>query len=109
MSELTRHASPQRIKRKHFHLRRYVNPVRLAKLPTGVNKSVTLLGKSRQSISNAMGVRVTTGMDAVYLTLTRRLRDRFSVLFDLPNRVKCDAVCPEPQAQILAALRRQRA
>jgi hypothetical protein len=42
---------------------------------------LTLLVKSRQSLSNAMGVRVTTGMDAVYLTLTRRLRGRFSVPF----------------------------
>ena len=39
--------------------------------PTDVREVVTLLGKSRGAISNAMGVSVAKGVDALSLAFTR--------------------------------------
>jgi hypothetical protein len=43
----------------------------------------TLLVQSRRSRSTAMGVRCTSGMDAVSLAFKRRMPDCFSVRFNL--------------------------
>jgi hypothetical protein len=48
---------------------------------TGVTEVVTLLGKSLRSISNAMGMRVMSGMFAVSLAFKRHLQDCFSARF----------------------------
>ena len=48
---------------------------------------MTLLVNVRQSISNAMGMRFTRGMDLVSLALQRRIYARFPTVFDFTNRV----------------------
>jgi hypothetical protein len=47
----------------------------------------TLLIKSRQSISNAIGARFTRGMTLVSLAFKRRIQDRFSAHLELTNKV----------------------
>ena len=52
-----------------------------AEFPTTVKEVVTLLVKSRQSGSNAMGVRVTRGTASIFLAFNPRMQDRFSAHF----------------------------
>ncbi len=54
---------------------------------TGVEGSVTLLAKSRQSISNAMGAPFTKGLVSVSPVFKRRMQDCFSAGPDLTNRI----------------------
>ena len=64
-------------------------------LPAGTVQleGVTLLVKSRRSISRAIGVRVTKSMCSMSLAFNRRMQDHCSTFCELTNRVCCDAVC----------------
>jgi hypothetical protein len=55
-------------------------------LATGVKNVLTLLVNSRRSISNAMGVNITRGMDLVPLSFKSPMKDRLSAPFELTNR-----------------------
>jgi hypothetical protein len=55
--------------------------IRSASVRTEVKDVLTLLVKSRQSISHAMGVRFARGISAVSLAFTRRIRDRFAARY----------------------------
>jgi hypothetical protein len=48
---------------------------------TSVKGILTLLVKSRQSISNAMGMRVTSGMYVILWAFKRSMQDRLSTRF----------------------------
>ena len=59
---------------------------------TGVEDSVTLLAKSRQSLSNAMGARFTKGLVSVSRVFKRRMQDCFSADPDFINGIWCGEV-----------------
>jgi hypothetical protein len=52
-----------------------------ASFPTDVKGVLALLVKSRQSVSNAMGVRITRGMARISLAFNRCMQDRLSKSF----------------------------
>jgi hypothetical protein len=49
-------------------------------------QGVTLVVKSRWSISNAIGVRVTGGMDSIPLDFKHRRQDRYPARFRLHHQ-----------------------
>jgi hypothetical protein len=55
--------------------------IRSASFRTDVNKILTLLGKSRRSISKAIGVGFTKGMDSISLAPKCHVQARFSARF----------------------------
>jgi hypothetical protein len=57
------------------------HPVQSASFGTGVKEIVTLLVKSRCSISNVMGVSVTKEMYPLSLAFKRCMHDRFCARF----------------------------
>jgi hypothetical protein len=71
----------------------YTDSVRSAKFPTGVNKIMTLLGKSRRAISNAVGVSVTKGIFRSPRPPNVVSKTSFPRVLDLTNRVWVGEVC----------------
>jgi hypothetical protein len=61
--------------------RHWASPRESAEFPTDVKEVVTLLVKSRQSISKAVGRRFTTAMDSVSLAFKRRMQGHSSARF----------------------------
>jgi hypothetical protein len=62
-----------------------VLPSRLPRSGMAFSPQQTLLGKSRWSFSNAIGVHFTRGVDAISLVFKWRLQDRFRARFRKPR------------------------
>jgi hypothetical protein len=72
-----------------------VSQTRSVSLRTDVNDVVTLLVKSRRPIFNALGVPVTRGTWWSLRLSNVVCKTAFPCVFDLTNRVCCDALCQE--------------
>jgi hypothetical protein len=67
--------------------------------PVQTASSLTLLVKSRLSISHAIGVRAIKAWVRYFCPLNIFCKIAFPRVFDLPNRVNDDVVCPQGHRQ----------